>query len=1028
MYYDSELVFEKAFVEYLLTRGWQKVIKNPTEEDLIKNFAEIIYDNNKETDLLNGCPLTDSEINQIITTINNIGSSIEHNRFINGCFVEIVRDNKKDTLHFGKTVVLKIFDKDSIGGGSSVYQIAEQPQFKTNNSAYPDKRGDVMLLINGMPLIHIELKRSNVNVTQAEEQIKKYSELNCFSGLFSLVQIFVAMNPDEAVYFANPGKGGKFNPDFYFHWEDFNNQIVNDWREFSRQVLSIPEAHQFISYYTVADKGDGVLKVMRSYQLFATKEIFKSAMQHDWSGNKQCGGFVWHTTGSGKTMTSFKAAQLIAASNKVDKVLFLIDRIELGNQSYESYNNYAASNEKIQETEDTRMLIGKLLSKDSNDCLIVTSIQKMSRINEDGVIHQKDLNRIQNKKIVFIVDECHRDQKGEMHQIIKKTFPNALFFGFTGTPDHKVTSDIFGDELHRYTILHGVRDKNVLGFDPYFINTFENVQTREEIAYRYCGTNDIDQIKLDRTKWDLYVRITRDATDEEIEDMIPDTQYFTDDKDDLNLSNSHTESVVEDILKKWNVRSDASLFHALFTVDSINKAIKYYKLFKKKNSKISVTALFDPSEGNGPNSIFKMNGVEEILCDYNSKFHTVFNVATYQNFKKDLCDRLSHKNAYKNIKEDEQINLVIVVNQLLTGFDSKWINSLYIDRYDLLGMNLIQAISRTNRIYNFKEKPFGSLFFYCRPLRMKGTLDKAIGAYSGDKPFAIYADKLEKNLNSMNESFLAIKDLFESENIHNFEKNSDDMDWRKKFAKTFMQFNNHMNAAKIQGFNWDTSEYKFSTGGKEIIVKMELDEQTYLVLVQRYKELFKKDPTDPLKEPPFPLDPHIIENKGDKIDYNYMNSRWKQFLKDLNSGDKAAKEKAENDLHKSFSILSQEEQFYAEQILIDINNGSFIAETGKELKDYIDEYIKRDHDKQINILADGLGIDVNQLRKLMEMHVNDATINNFGYYDKLKEGIDIAKAKTFLEKRLNTTLVPRKVYSEADKLLRDFIIKGGYTL
>lgn len=299
MIFLSELEFEKHFVDLLRNHcGWEKeVIKNPTEEELIKNWANILYNNNKEEDVLNGQPLTEGEMNQIITEINRHKNPLNLNKFINGKTVSIKRDNPNDELHFGKNVSLKIYDRDEIAGGKSRYQIVEQPKFVTNNNVYPSRRGDVILLINGMPLFHIELKKSGVPISHAEVQIKKYMENGVFTGIFSLVQIFVAMNPDDVVYFANPGAEGRFNDDYYFHWEDFNNQIVKKWDDFTKAVLSIPMAHELIGFYTIPDDSDGVLKVMRSYQYYAASKIYTKTAQCNWTKTDQHGGYIWHTTG-----------------------------------------------------------------------------------------------------------------------------------------------------------------------------------------------------------------------------------------------------------------------------------------------------------------------------------------------------------------------------------------------------------------------------------------------------------------------------------------------------------------------------------------------------------------------------------------------------------------------------------------------------------------------------------------------------------------------------------------------------------
>ena len=493
MVFTKESEFEEALIKMLTDScGWEKeVLRYKTEKELLQNWANILFENNRSIDRLNDYPLTDGEMQQILEQIAVLRTPLRLNSFINGKSVSITRDNPDDKAHFGKEISLKIYDRQEIAAGQSRYQIAQQPKFAAKTSILPDRRGDFVLLINGMPLIHVELKKSGIPVSQATSQIEKYAHEGVFSGLFSLVQVFVAMNPEETVYYANPGPDGKFNQDFYFHWADFNNDPINDWKTIASSLLSIPMAHQLIGFYTVADDKDGTLKVMRSYQYYAANKISDTVSKHKWENGNQLGGYIWHTTGSGKTLTSFKSAQLIANSKDADKVVFLIDRIELGTQSADEYRGFADETDAIQETEDTTVLVSKLKSTDPANTLIVTSIQKLSNIKDDpeGKLKKADLDLICSKRIVFIVDECHRSSFGEMMSTIKQTFPKALFFGFSGTPIQmenekkgNTTADVFGNELHRYSIADGIRDKNVLGFDPYKVLTFKEKDSREAVA------------------------------------------------------------------------------------------------------------------------------------------------------------------------------------------------------------------------------------------------------------------------------------------------------------------------------------------------------------------------------------------------------------------------------------------------------------------------------------------------------------------------------------------------------------------
>ena len=546
--FDNELKFEAALIELLHTRyGWEKeVLVNPTEEQLIANWAKILFENNRSVDRLGEYPLTNGEMQQIIEQINTLRTPLRLNGFINGKTVSIKRDNPNDTQHLGKEVSLKIYDRHEIAAGQSRYQIAKQPKFPTSSPLKSDRRGDLMLLINGMPLFHIELKKSGIPISQACNQIEKYANAGIFSqGLFSLVQIFVAMNPEETLYFANPGADGKFNPDYFFHWCDFNNEPINEWNKIADCRLAIPMAHQLIGFYTVADDTDGVLKVMRSYQYYAASAISDKVASTRWADKNIYGGYVWHTTGSGKTMTSFKSAQLIANSKDADKVIFLMDRIELGTQSLIEYRGFADDSDSVQETENTEVLITKLKSNAASDTLIVTSIQKMSNIQEDGSRNDHDIALINKKRIVFIIDEAHRSTFGDMLITIKKTFPAAIFFGFTGTPIHKenekkknTTATIFGNELHKYSVADGIRDKNVLGFDPYKVLTYKDKDLHRVVALEKAKATTEAEAIADPKKSKVYYKFMNDvpmagSTDSAgnytkgIEDYIPTSQYET---------------------------------------------------------------------------------------------------------------------------------------------------------------------------------------------------------------------------------------------------------------------------------------------------------------------------------------------------------------------------------------------------------------------------------------------------------------------------------------------------------------------
>lgn len=1043
MAFTKEADFEASMIQMLIKYGWEhKVLHNYTEQQLIKNWADILFENNRAIDRLNDYPLTNGEMQQILEHIGKLKTPLKLNGFINGGNVHIIRDNPDDSLHFGKEVSLKIYDRKEIAAGQSRYQIVQQPKFPTKSKMLNDRRGDLMLLINGMPVIHIELKKTGVPISQACNQIEKYANEGIFTGLFSLVQIFVAMNPDEAVYFANPGPDGKFNPDFYFHWADFNNEPVNDWKQVTERLLSIPMAHEMIGFYTVADDSDGILKVMRSYQFYAASAISDKVSKMKWEGNSQLGGYIWHTTGSGKTMTSFKSAQLIAASKDADKVIFLMDRIELGTQSLKEYRAFAEANEDVQATENTGVLVTKLKSVDPANTLIVTSIQKMSNIKDEaeGGLKSSDIELMNSKRIVFIVDECHRSTFGDMLLTIKHTFPKAVFFGFTGTPIQdenqkklNTTTTVFGNELHRYSIADGIRDKNVLGFDPYKVLTYKDKDLREAVALEKARASTVAEALADPKKSKIfyeYMGLPMAGSYDNagnyikgIEDYLPTNQYETDE---------HKKMVVKDILEQWQTLSHAGKFHAIFATHSIIEAIEYYRLLKTEAPELKVTALFDPSIDNNGHGIIKEDGLREIILDYNRRYGQDFTIPTFAKMKKDISFRLAHKKPYERIEmtPDKEIDLLIVVDQMLTGFDSKWINTLYLDKV-LLYENIIQAFSRTNRLFG-PEKPFGTIRYYRWPHTMERHIKDAVRLYSGDRPLGLFADRLNKNLDSMNYLYRQIKDLFEQAGITDFIRLPSDMTERKKFADLFKSFNEYLEAAKVQGFRWDKLIYENTdeTKGELYRTEVEIDEKTYRVLALRYKELFTPGGGGENGDLPYDIDGHLTEIDTDVIDADYMNSRFDKYLKLLYQEGASAEiiKQAEEELHKTFATLSQEEQKFANIFLHDIQRGDVTPQEGKTLRDYITEYLTRAKNDQIHRIANALGLDEKKLREIMGLRVTEVNINEFGRFDNLKATVDKQKARNYFEKVEGKKLIPPKVNMKVDKLLRDFVISGGFDI
>ncbi|TPF96155.1 DEAD/DEAH box helicase [Bifidobacterium sp. UTCIF-39] len=1075
MIFDKESDFEESVIAVLQQHGWKDgILRYPTEQQLLDNWKSILYRNNNDIDRLGQYPLTDGEMAQIIEQIETLRTPLALNSFVNGRTVSITRDNKDDIAHYGKEVSLYIYDRKEIAGGKSTYQIAQQPVYPAKNKMVHARRGDLVLLINGMPLIHIELKKSGVPVSQATGQIEKYAHEGVFTGLFRLVQIFVGMTPDDAVYFANPG-ADKFNPSYYFHWADFNNEPIcgggnpgkDEWKLFiggtsgTAGLLSIPMAHQLIGFYTIADSADGCLKVLRSYQYIAANAISDVVRKCDWDQRPDIpgrpGGYVWHTTGSGKTMTSFKSAQLIADSHDADKVVFLMDRIELGTQSLKEYRSFADSEDDVQGTENTGVLRDKLASDDPKDTLIVTSIQKMSnmKIGEHGVT-QVELDRVAAKRVVFIIDECHRSTFGDMLQDIRRSFPNALFFGFTGTPildenqkKNSTTSMIFGKCLHRYSIADGIRDHNVLGFDPCMVTTYKDDEVRLQVALHKAKAGSVEEALADPLKTEAYLHYMDKAAvpmgpviDDSgtmvhgIEDQLGREQYGSD--------TPHPGMVITDIIRQFPVLSHGGKFHAMLATSSIPEAIDYYRRFKELAPELRVTALFDPNVDNTAGATVKGDALAEIMTDYNAMYDKDFRIEEWPAMKKDISSRLSHKTPYGNVDANrgQRLDLLIVVDQMLTGFDSKWVNTLYLDKI-IEYESIIQAFSRTNRLFG-PDKPFGVIRYYRKPHTMHGNIERAVKLYSGDRPLDLFVQKLPENIRSMDSRYQEILNLFADGGEQDLTSLPESVEAKRKFAKEFVALNRFLEAAKVQGFDWNTPEYPIDTTGDVVnsndgdeeteTVRPQIDERMYLILAQRYKELFDEDagndePDGGADEPeaPYELEGYLTAIDTGLIDTDYMNANFDKWLKALKE-DSPELAAMSAQLHRSFAALSKDEQRLAELFLHDVERGDVTVEDGCTLRDYITRYAKREKNEQIDKIVDQLGVDRSLIEEFMLRLINETNINEFGRFDRLMASVDRNKAKAFFERHEHRKLPPYKIPMRAQQLLKRFVLEGGFDI
>lgn len=1009
----GELNFEADVIAMLQKAGWGEVLYNKTKKELEDNWRRILFDRNMAS--LNGVPLSDYEMDQVMERVRTEANTpVKSNQFINGRDITIDRDSDSaDVAHRGKPVYLSLFSSKEIAGGKSVYQIAEQPVFETD-SLHQDRRGDLSLLINGMPVIHIELKASGVNIDEATTQIKKYAQENIWSGIYSLVQVFFAITPEDAVYFANPGKYTNYMPEFFFRWGDRENRHITHWQELifsENSILSIPEAHKLIGYYTVADSNKDILKVCRSYQYMSIRAIVERVKGQKWGDHDQLGGFVWCTTGGGKTMTSFKSGQLIIDMNLADKVVFVVDRQALDAQSLAEYNSFERPGEFVVQTTSSRELFHMLKSDAAKEHLVMTSIQKLSRIStEDTDFKEDDIKKILEKRIVFIIDEAHRSQFGTMHQAVKNLFSHALFFGFTGTPifsenlkaGEMTTETVFGKVLSVYSLANGIKDKNVLGFWPEKIETYSSEDLKAEVALRECNAHKEEDIdKNDKRTYALYKRLrhntpmattyAEDGTtvkEKGIEDYLPGRQYD---------NCKHRNAVVDSILGQFPVLStgeQGTRFSALLATTSIPEAIEYYHLFKAKAKDMNVTVIFDTNTaGNDEAVISKNEAIVEILDDYSKKYGLALDRTAdpdLKRFKNDVMARLAHKKPYNAVGNDHDklLDLVIVIDQLLTGFDSQFLNTLYLDKvleYD----GLIQAISRTNRVYSETEKPWGLVKFYRKPYTMERNLKSALSVYCcGENGGAQVAD-LVTNLKDMDALYRGIEKTFALDQVKNFERLPRQEEYRQKFRKDFQSLRAKLRASFMQGFKWNNKSAEL----------IPFDEKTYRILKMRYEDLPTGRSGGGGKSlAGFAIDTDVSSMEMEKIDADYLEKQFQIItIAQIEAKEDSANRQAEaiKDIRDNLNTMPARLQKWAKMVLSDIESGRLKVEKGKTFRDYIAEY---ESDTVQNALAaetEKFGLDYNMLLEVYQNTTSEKNINDQNRLSNLEASADVRKVMEY---------------------------------
>lgn len=695
--YQSEADLEKEFIKNLQNQGYE-YLSIHNEKELIANLKD-------KLEKLNNIIFSENEWERFFKEkiANKNESIIEKTRTIQEDYIKsFTRDN-------GTLINISLIDKKNIH--NNFLQVINQYEEENGNH---NTRYDVSILVNGLPLIHTELKRRGVAIREAFNQINRYQRDSFWagSGLFEYVQIFVISNGTNTKYYSNTTRARhikemSFNRrkvkkssnsfEFTSYWADANNKAITDLVDFTKTFFAKHTILNILTKYCIFDTSDTLL-VMRPYQISATERILSKiqlANNYKWVGKIDAGGYIWHTTGSGKTLTSFKTAQLASQLDYIDKVLFVVDRKDLDSQTQREYDRFSKGS--ANGNTSTKILKAQLEDRYKNKGkIIITTIQKLGHF-----IKQNKNHEVFKKNIVLIFDECHRSQFGELHLAITKTFKNYFMFGFTGTPIFpknsngssktlfKTTEQTFGDKLHTYTIVNAINDGNVLPFRIDYINT---IKEKENIQDKKVNAIDIEKAMSDPIR---------------IREVV---SYIIEHFEQKTMRNKHYE------LKEQRL----SGFNSIFAVSSIPVAKKYYLELKKqleeKNKNLTIATIFSYSANEEENTdnlddesfdtenldLGSREFLEEAISDYNKKFGTNFDTSSdgFQLYYEDLSNRTKNK----------EIDILIVVNMFLTGFDATTLNTLWVDK-NLRMHGLIQAFSRTNRILN-SIKTFGNIICF----------------------------------------------------------------------------------------------------------------------------------------------------------------------------------------------------------------------------------------------------------------------------------------------------------------------------
>lgn len=738
---QSEAALEECLIKKLVENGYEHVeIKD--EQELKRNLKS-------QLEKFNKVKLEEDEFDKILIHLES-GTIFDKAKKLRDKY-ELRRNDKLIYIEF-------LNKKDWC---KNLFQVTSQVTMKKKY----ENRYDVTILINGLPLVQIELKKRGVELKVAFNQVNRY-RMHSYKGLFNYIQIFVISNGVNTKYYAN-NKDLSFK--YTFFWKDRNNRNISNLNEFAETFLEKCHLSKMIAKYMVLNETNKALMVLRSYQYYAVEAILDKAL------NTKQNGYVWHTTGSGKTLTSFKVSQILAGEESIDKIIFVVDRKDLDYQTTTEFNSFAP--DSVDGTINTHVLLEQLLDSTK---MIVTTIQKLTRAVER---HKTRLQSVKDQKIILMFDECHRSQFGEMHKKITEYFTNLQYFGFTGTPifsvnanNNRTTKDIFGEKLHTYVIKDAIKDENVLGFSVEYLGKYRN-------------------------KSNLDIEVEAIDTKEVME------------------SNDRLEKIVDYIIANHDKKTFKREFNGIFAVNSIEVLTKYYEIFKRKDHDLKIATIFSYNNNEEiKGAEHSRDKLERYIEDYNEMFGTNFSTDLFNAYYVDVSKRA----------KDKQIDILLVVNMFLTGFDNKYLNTLYVDK-NLQYHGLVQAYSRTNRVLNEKKKHGNIVCFR----NLKKVTDEAIKLYSNEnssetvlmKPYMEYVDDFNKVLEEFRKITTKMEDIDELAS----EKEE------KEFVKIFREL------LRIRTKMGAFTDFNFND--------LDIEEQTFTDYQSKYLDIYEKvkENTDPEK-------------------------------------------------------------------------------------------------------------------------------------------------------------------------------------